>query len=92
MPSKILGMMASAKPSIVSGNTKSEVANIIQQSECGYYFSDSNPQLIYDCMLSLSEKHHSTQMGEKARKYVTATFSEEPILNSFYFKIKSIIG
>ena len=92
MPSKILGMMASAKPSIISGNTKSEVASIIRQSECGYYFSDSNPNTIYNCILGLKQKNDGVQMGENARAYITATFSEEPILNSFYLKIKSIIG
>jgi colanic acid biosynthesis glycosyl transferase WcaI len=92
MPSKILGMMASAKPSIISGNTKSEVVNIIRQSECGYYFSDSNPNTIYNCILGLKQRNDGVQMGENARAYITANFSEEPILNSFYLKIKSIIG
>lgn len=91
MPSKILGMMASSKPSIISGNVKSEVSNIIHQSKCGYYFSDTNPKTIYECILSLKEKQDDITMGENAREYIMAAFSEEQILNNFYVKIKSTL-
>lgn len=38
MPSKVLGMMASAKPSIIIGNNESEVKTIFETSEGGDFF------------------------------------------------------
>ena len=53
MPSKILAMMASAKPSIITGNKSSEVASIINQSEGGFYISDDKVQTVYEKLLEL---------------------------------------
>ncbi|WP_309640586.1 glycosyltransferase family 4 protein [Flavobacterium sp.] len=92
MPSKILGMMASAKPSVISGNTLSEVSKIINQSNCGYYFSDNNPKSIYDCILRLKEEQGENSIGQNARAFVTTTFSEQQILNDFYNKIESTMA
>lgn len=89
MPSKILGMMASARPSIISGNAKSEVSKIINQSKCGYYFSDNNPKSILDCILHLKDNQEGELLGKNARAYITTTFSEEQILHDFYLKLKS---
>ncbi len=92
MPSKILGMMASAKPSIISGNASSEVSKIISQSEGGFYFTENNATEIYNCLLMLKENVDGNQMGKKARKYIINTFSEKAILNDFYIKVKENIG
>ena len=92
MPSKILGMMASAKPSIISGNTGSEVSKIISQSEGGFYFTKNNVNEIYNCILMLKERKGENQMGKKAREYIINTFSEKAILNDFYSKVKENIG
>jgi len=93
MPSKILGMMASAKPSIVSGNKNSEVATIMNQSGGGFYFSQNDSVLtIYQTILEL--KNNVTigeKMGVKARSYILEKFSEEKILANFEEKIRSII-
>ncbi len=91
MPSKILGMMASAKPSIITGNAKSEVSNIINQSKCGYYFSEVNLKLICDCILDLKESQDGVQMGKNAREYIAAAFSDKQILNNFHNRIKSVL-
>lgn len=90
MPSKILAMMASSKPSIITGNRSSEVASIINQSEGGFYFSDGSAIAVYERLLEL-KKHPDVceQTGIRARKYVLESFSENLILESFSEKICS---
>ncbi len=91
MPSKILGMMASARPSLISGNANSEVSKIMSQSNGGYFFTENNAAEIYSCILTLKNTQNTDSMGQSAREFATTTFSEQQILNDFYTKIKTLI-
>ena len=91
MPSKILGMMASARPSIIFGNANSEVSKIISESEGGFYFTENNVKEIYNCLLKLIARNEENKMGKKARNYIINAFSEKAILNDFYIKVQNII-
>ena len=42
MPSKLLGMMASSRPSLITGNINSEVKIVIDESKGGFYVSDND--------------------------------------------------
>ena len=44
MPSKILAMMASEKPSLITGSLKSEVAKVLIESKGGKFFETNNTQ------------------------------------------------
>jgi len=91
MPSKILGMMASARPSLISGNANSEVSKIMEKSNGGYFFTENKAAEIYSCILDLKNNENSNSMGQTAREFATTTFSEQQILNDFYLKIKTLI-
>lgn len=92
MPSKILGMMASGRPSIITGNLISEVNTVIKESNGGYYFSQNNPENeIYKTLLELKNNPANNEMGRKARKYIVNKFSEEAILSNVKLKIKTIL-
>lgn len=93
MPSKILGMMASSKPSIITGNIKSEVYSIFNQSNGGFYFHENNVELVYHTLLDLKlHPENCKKMGERARDYVLGKFSEEQILERFHLKVKTILS
>jgi len=93
MPSKILGMMASKKPSIITGNKNSEVANIIDQSRGGFYFSGNDAYPVYETILELKNNSKlSNEMGENARLFITDKFSEQKILTDFVAKINSVLS
>ena len=93
MPSKILGMMASQKPSLISGNKKSEVATIINQSEGGFYFSENDALSVYNTILELKNNPIlSNQIGINARNYIINKFSENQVLEDFEKKIKMILN
>lgn len=92
MPSKILGMMASKKPSIISGNQNSEVLKVIHESQGGFYFSENNIQPVYQTILELKNNPAlSEQMGLKARNYILEKFNAEKILADFEQKISALI-
>ncbi|GAA3656765.1 WcaI family glycosyltransferase [Flavivirga jejuensis] len=84
MPSKLLGMMASGKPSIVTGNMKSEVATVLTESIGGYYFDGSSVKEIVDCVNILREDEKlSKALGVNAKKYVQEKFSQQEVLDKF---------
>jgi len=88
MPSKILGMMASAKPSIITGHPKSEVNQVIQDSKGGYYVVDSQVRSVLNRLEQLrTQPEMATKMGAGARSYVVQDFSKEPILQRFVQKL-----
>lgn len=93
MPSKILGMMASQKPSLISGNKSSEVATIINQSGGGFYFYNNDALSVYNTILDLKNNPVlSNQMGINARTYILNKFSENQVLEDFEQKIKMILN
>jgi len=92
MPSKILGMMASEKPSVIAGNEKSEVAKIINESNGGYYFDNNDFENIKKHILQLKKQTDIAQkIGYNARNYIIHHFSKEKVLSEFISKINSIL-
>lgn len=84
MPSKLLGMMASSKPSIVTGNKDSEVANVYEESKGGFYFSNNSVDQVIDCIIEL--KNNSTlclELGKNAEHFIIKNFSKELVLDAF---------
>lgn len=93
MPSKILGMMASNKPSIISGNKDSEVFTIVNQSKGGFYFYENNILLVYDAILLLkNDPIISKLIGDNARNYIMIKFEEKKILTDFSNELKKILS
>lgn len=91
MPSKLLGMMASAKPSIVTGSLNSEVAKVFNESQGGYYFNGESIDEIIQSVLSIKNKTLlSKELGENARKFVFEKYSKEKVLNDFLKALKEI--
>ena len=84
MPSKILAMMASQKPSLITGNLKSEVATIINESKGGEYFDSNNIIDILKFVKQVKDdKEMKEKLGKNARTFVSSNFSKEEILNQF---------
>lgn len=84
MPSKILAMMSSKKPSLITGNLKSEVATIINKSKSGKYFETNSVDELIDFVLKIKmDKELQEVFGSNARNYVEANFSKDLILNQF---------
>ena len=93
MPSKILGMMASEKPSIIAGNRKSEVKKVIEDSGGGFYFENHEVQKIIDTIQELKNNNTETKsIGKNARAYVKENFSSEKILPKFKENLEKLLN
>ncbi|WP_264560047.1 WcaI family glycosyltransferase [Flavobacterium sp. N2270] len=91
MPSKLLGMMASTRPSIVTGSSESEVNTILTNSKGGFYCSSNKPVDVYQKIIELKNNAEKTfVMGQNARKYVEEHFDSESVLSSFLSKVNQI--
>ncbi len=91
MPSKILGMMASAKPSLVTGNEQSEVHKIFMESKGGIFKESTNADELLE-VLQYYQKNKSLaqEMGINARRYVLNNFDKETILSQLDAKLMSL--
>ncbi len=84
MPSKVLGMMASEKPSIVTGHPDAEVGNVLNDSKGGFYVAENNVQRVLDYLNKLRmDNQYSVEMGKYARKYVVNKYEKGAILATF---------
>lgn len=94
MPSKLLGMMASAKPSLVTGSDFSEVKTVIKLSKGGFYISsDDKISIAYLKIQELiSQPDVALKMGINARNYVTEKFSSSSILSHFEAKLNEVVS
>jgi colanic acid biosynthesis glycosyl transferase WcaI len=83
MPSKLLGMMASGKPSIVTGNSASEVKEVLQRSGGGIYLDSDNLETLIEAFKYIIDNiDEAASMGSKARSYVVNTFGKQKILTN----------
>lgn len=84
MPSKVLGMMASSRPSIVTGHADAEVGTVLKESRGGYYVVDNTIETVLSKLEILKTDWQIAQsMGANARGYVLNKYAKEPILNVF---------
>ena len=92
MPSKILAMMASQKPSIITGNLQSEVAKVIEKSKGGYYFKSNDLESVMESIDKIiQDKSVAKTLGINARKYVSENFFSQQILGQFKINFDQII-
>lgn len=90
MPSKVLGMMASAKPSIIIGNEASEFKSIVEISGAGLYFTEYSKAVITGLENLNSDEYRIKKHGLKTRNYVLENFSKEKILSNMLEKLNAI--
>lgn len=92
MPSKLLGMMASATPSVVTGSLESEVAKVFNKSQGGYFFDSDNFNDVVQSIEKLStDKKMAFTMGKDARTYIIEHFSATKVLSNFEEKVQEVV-
>jgi colanic acid biosynthesis glycosyl transferase WcaI len=92
MPSKILGMMASGKPSLITGNRHSEVARIFKDNKIdGFFDSNEMHPILNFIKIEKANKENSLLNDEKAKKFVLENFSHEKILKTFEEEIQKTL-
>ena len=92
MPSKLLGMLGSAKPCIITGNSNSEVARTFRENTIGFFFDNDDPRNIISAIEKIKNNNSfANELGVKASQYVKEKFLEEKILNAFENKLRTEI-
>jgi colanic acid biosynthesis glycosyl transferase WcaI len=93
MPSKLLGMMASAKPSLVTGNLKSEVAKVLKESKGGEFLESSDINKISNFIEKLNNNKDQIQIYvDNARQFMIKYYSKNKVLKNLKNKINEIIN
>ena len=91
MPSKLLGMMASGRPSIIAAPGGSEMAAVA--TEAGLLVPPGDPQAIADAILRLAgNPDERRKMGETARSYVLQNRSRHTVLAQFEANLKELVA
>ena len=87
MPSKVLGMMASAKPSIIIGHKDSEIKKTFKLTEAGLFFDHYSKEVIKQLDQLSSKPTRMKDMGVNSRAYVIRNFSKKMILDRMIKKV-----
>ncbi|MFK7832122.1 MAG: WcaI family glycosyltransferase [Winogradskyella sp.] len=90
MPSKVLGMMASGKPSIIIGNEKSEVKSIFDASGAGLYFTKYSTAVVNSLKTITKDEQELKLQGAQARNYIIENFSKDKILSQMLSQLKKL--
>lgn len=91
MPSKLLGMMASGKPSIVTGNINTEVARVLKESKGGFYLDGKSVKEIKrHVKFFIENKDLSERTGSNAKIYVNKNFSKNEVLKNLVNRLRNI--
>jgi len=82
MPSKLAGMMASGRPSVVAASEGSELAEVARAA--GIQVPPGDAEAMADAILRLAgDEDQRTRLGARARVYALAHWSGEAVLSSF---------
>lgn len=93
MPSKLLGMMGSSKPSLITGSDFSEVKTVIENSQGGFYVTQNKIETCYSIVKHLMESPEaSSTLGLNARNYISQKFESQMVLSRFEQKLKEILN
>ena len=91
VPSRLYGIMASARPVIASVVENSEVSEIINDSSCGVVVEPSNLEGLKSAVLSIyTEREQIEIMGNKGREYVVKHFSRKLMTDRYAKIIKKV--
>ena len=82
-PSKLTAYLLSAKPVIACVEKESDVANIIQNAECGFIVEPENIQMLSECMKIVEKlgKNELDMLGKRGREFSLRELSKESNLN-----------
>jgi len=91
MPSKILNMMASEVPCLITGNRNSEIAKIILSEKIGFFYESNETELIIQTIEQLeADDSKAKNDSKKAREFIINSFSKKKVLNVFNKKLNQL--
>lgn len=89
MPSKLLGMLASGRPVVVTAHPDTKLAKIVEG--CGLMVPPEQPQVFADAIRKLAnDMRLRVRLGAAGRAYAEANLDRDVVLGRFEAEIKSV--
>jgi colanic acid biosynthesis glycosyl transferase WcaI len=89
MPSKLAGMLASGRPVIVTAQSGTELAEVMQN--LGQVVPPERPDLLADAILALAgQPEMQDDLGQRGRVYVEQTWAKEFVLGKFLHTLQAL--
>jgi colanic acid biosynthesis glycosyl transferase WcaI len=93
VPSKLLSIMAAARPVVASLPPESDARRIITEAKCGLFVEAGDGEALADAILRLySDRALAEQMGQRGRAYVEAHFSSTVCIDRMEAILKQAAG
>lgn len=91
MPSKLTGMLASARPVVATAHEGTELADVVQS--CGLVVPPEDPQAMAEAIMRLAQDRDlREQLGASGRKYANANLDKDVVLDKFEADLLAIVG
>lgn len=91
MPSKLIAMMLSGKPSFLYGNPLSESKLVVEESRGGIFYSGNSVKELSEMVIDLlADDKKRESMGNAAKRYAQLHFSDKNILRDFENNLKHL--
>ena len=90
MPSKLTGMLASARPVVATAHPETELASVV--ARCGLVVPPEQPQAFAEAIMKLAnDAALRTRLGAAGRAYAEANLDRDAVLGRFEAEIKAVI-
>jgi colanic acid biosynthesis glycosyl transferase WcaI len=91
MPSKLIAMMLSGKPSFLYGNPLSESKLVVEESRGGIFYIGNSVKELSEMVIDLlADDKKRESMGNAAKRYAQLHFSDKNILRDFENNLKHL--
>lgn len=92
MPSKLLNLMAVAKPVVVTAPAGSDLAHVVAQAACGLAVEPEEPQQLAMALEKLlNDDLLRGESGLNGRKFVHVTYEADTVLGAFAHDLITLI-
>jgi colanic acid biosynthesis glycosyl transferase WcaI len=93
MPSKLLNIMASARPVVATADPGCELTSFIKRVGCGITVVPEDPKLLKDAILRIyGDAEAARRYGLRARAYAEEHLSIENVLGSFDRSLRTLLN
>ncbi|MGL5964688.1 MAG: WcaI family glycosyltransferase [Fusobacteriaceae bacterium] len=91
MPSKLLGIMAVEKPTLILANRESNLYKVIKSEDIGYSLNEDEYSELPQILEKISKDIEKTNKGKRARDYLMKNYIYENIMEKLIIKINEVI-